>query len=145
MTNIVNGLIAGFVATVVLSALMILKSMMGVMPGLNVIKMLSMMMAGPLIMGWVAHFVIGTVAWGGVFAVLYGFIPGGSGVLKGIVFAIAAWLAMMIVIMPMAGAGFFGMKFGMMAAVMTLILHVIFGAVMGFVYQSRNNATAPAT
>ena len=41
---------------------------------------------------------------------------------------------MMIVIMPMAGAGLFGMNMGVMAPVMTLMLHVIFGAVLGLVY-----------
>lgn len=38
-TNIMKGMIAGFVATAVLSALMIMKTMMGVMPELDVIAM----------------------------------------------------------------------------------------------------------
>jgi hypothetical protein len=96
--------------------------------------MLAMMMGAPIIVGWIAHFMIGTVAWGGGFAILYDMIPGGSAVLKGIVFGIVAWLGMMIVIMPMAGAGFFGMNFGVMAPVMTLVLHIIFGAVLGKTY-----------
>jgi hypothetical protein len=41
---------------------------------------------------------------------------------------------MMIVMMPMAGAGFFGSHLGMMAPVMTLVLHVIYGFVLGAVY-----------
>jgi hypothetical protein len=137
MSNIIPGLIAGFVATVVLSILMFLKSMMGVMPQLDVIMMLSAMMGSAPTMGWVAHFVIGTVIWGGGFALLYDTIPGGGAVIKGIVFGIAAWVIMMIVVMPMAGAGFFGMNMGMMAPVMTLVLHIIFGAVLGAVYQNR--------
>ena len=32
------------------------------------------------------------------------------------------------------GAGFFGLKMGMMAPFMTLMLHVIYGAVLGYVY-----------
>lgn len=43
-SNIFKGMVAGFVATVVLSALMVMKSMMGLMPELNVIAMLSKMM-----------------------------------------------------------------------------------------------------
>lgn len=136
MNKIIAGLAAGFIATVVLSILMILKGMMGLMPGLNVIVMLSAMMHTPLIMGWVAHFMIGTVAWGGLFAVFYDKIPGGSAVSKGIALSIAAWLAMMIVVMPMAGAGLFGMHMGMMAPVMTLVLHIIFGAVLGTGFQT---------
>ena len=36
-------------------------------------------------------------------------------------------------VMPMAGAGLFGMKLGMMAPLMTWVLHLVFGAVMGLV------------
>jgi hypothetical protein len=50
---------------------------------------------------------------------------------------VAAWLGMMIIVMPMAGAGLFGMNLGIMAPVMTLVLHVVFGAVLGAVYQMR--------
>lgn len=144
MSNIVPGLIAGFVATVVLSILMMAKSMMGVMPQLDVISMLSAMMGATPAMGWIAHFVIGTVAWGGGFALLYNAIPGGGAVVKGIVFGIAAWVIMMVAVMPMAGAGIFGMNMGMMAPVMTLVLHIIFGAVLGAVYQNRAQSGAEA-
>ena len=134
MTNLKNGFLAGFVATAVLSVLMVAKGMMGVMPELDVAAMIAAMMGAPIIVGWIAHFMIGTVAWGGGFAILYDMIPGGSATLKGVVFGIVAWLGMMIVIMPMAGAGFFGMNFGVMAPVMTLVLHIIFGAVLGKTY-----------
>lgn len=137
MTNIKAGLVAGFSATVVLSAMMVAKSMMGVMPELDVIHMLSGMMGASAIVGWLAHFMIGTVAWGGGFAVLYGMIPGSGAVMKGILFGIAAWLGMMVMVMPMAGAGLFGMAFGVMAPMMTLVLHIVFGAVLGAVYQAQ--------
>lgn len=137
MQNVLAGLLAGFVATVVLSAMMMAKTMMGVMPELDVIEMLSAMMGAPALMGWVGHFMIGTLAWGGGFAVLYGLIPGSGAVQKGIIFGIAAWLGMMIVVMPMAGAGLFGMAFGIMAPMMTLVLHIIFGAVLGVAYQTQ--------
>jgi len=142
MQNILAGFLAGFVATIVLSAMMIAKGMMGVMPELDVIAMLSMMMGAPAALGWLAHFMIGTIAWGGGFAVLYALIPGGTALVKGIVFCIAAWLGMMIVVMPMAGAGLFGMNLGVMAPMMTLMLHIIFGAVLGVVYHTR---ATPAT
>ena len=137
MTNLKNGFLAGFIATAVLSALMVAKGVMGVMPELDIAAMLAMMMGAPLTVGWLARFMIGTLAWGGGFAVLYDAIPGGSAIVKGIVFGVAAWLAMMIAVMPMAGAGIFGMNFGIMAPVMTLVLHIIFGAVLGAVYGAR--------
>ena len=139
MNNIGKGVIAGFVATAIISILFLMKAAMGVMPDLNIIAMLSGMMGGALIMGWIAHFVIGAVIWGVLFALLHTSVPGGSLWLKGVVFGLAAWLMMMIVVMPMIGAGMFGMKFGMVAPAMTLMVHVIFGAVLGGVYAALQN------
>ncbi len=134
MQNVPAGLVAGFIATVVLSAMMVIKGMMGVMPELDVAAMIGIMMGASIAIGWVIHFLIGTIAWGGGFALLYGLIPGEIAVVKGIGFGVAAWLGMMIVVMPMAGAGLFGMTLGILAPVMTLLLHVVFGAVLGGVY-----------
>jgi hypothetical protein len=133
-SNWIKGMVAGFVATIVLSALMLMKAMMGVMPELNPIKMIADTLGAPPAVGWVMHFMIGTVLWGTLFAWLDPTLPGESHWLKGIVFAVGAWLIMMIVMMPMAGAGFFGTHLGMTAPVMTLILHIVFGFVLGAVY-----------
>ena len=136
MNNIGKGFIAGFAATVVLSALMLMKSAMGLMPELDVIAMLSGMMSTGPGLGWLGHFMIGTVAWGGLFALIEPSLPGTSYWLKGIIFGIGAWILMMVIVMPMAGAGFFGIGLGMVAPVMTLVLHVIFGAVLGGTYAA---------
>lgn len=132
--NWIKGMVAGFVATVVLSALMLMKAMMGVMPELNPVKMIADMLGTPPLVGWTMHFLIGTALWGTLFAWLDPTLPGENHWLKGIVFAAGAWLMMMIVMMPMAGAGFFGSHLGMMAPVMTLMLHIVFGFVLGAVY-----------
>lgn len=142
VSNIAKAMVAGFVATVVLSALMVMKSMMGLMPELDVIAMLSKMMESSPAMAWIAHFMIGTVVWGGLFAWLDPRLPGKSHVLKGVTFGIGAWLLMMTAVMPMAGAGLFGMNFGMMAPGMTMVLHIIFGAVLGGIYGAERPAIA---
>ncbi|KEO60072.1 DUF6789 family protein [Thioclava indica] len=135
MQKLPAGLVAGFIGTVVLSAMMLVKAMMGLMPQLDVVAMLSAMMGAPIAFGWLAHFMIGTLAWGGAFALFYDRIPGGSAPIKGVVFGVAAWLAMMLFVLPMAGAGLFGLALGMMAPVMTLMLHIIFGLVLGATFQ----------
>lgn len=133
--DVLKGLIAGLAATLVLSALMMIKSAMGVMPELDVIAMLTTMIGGSTTAaGWIAHFTIGVVLWGGLFALLASRLPGEGFVVKGILFGIIAWVLMMITVMPMSGAGLFGLKMGMMAPVMTLVLHVIYGAVLGGIY-----------
>jgi hypothetical protein len=71
-------------------------------------------------------------------------LPGSSPTIKGIVFGLLAWLLMMLIPLPMAGAGLFGMKPGMMAPVMTLVLHLVWGAVLGVTFGalSRSSTTA---
>ncbi len=136
MHPLAKGLVAGFVATVVLSAAMVAKQMMGLMPELDVAMMLTSMLGLPdVALGWVMHFMIGTVAWGILFAIVVGYIPG-SPVVRGILFGVAAWLMMMIAVMPMAGAGLFGLQLGLMAPLATLMLHVLFGATLGSVFAA---------
>ena len=61
-------------------------------------------------------------------------LPGNSHVMHGVMIAVLGWLVMMIMLMPMAGAGLFAMKMGLMAPMMTLVLHFIFGVVLGWAY-----------
>lgn len=146
-TNVSKGILAGFIATIVLSVLMVLKSVMGMMPQVNAIKMLTGMGHGMMgmpatpVVGWVIHFIIGTIVWGILFALLIKAIPGGSATVKGLVFGTAAWVLMMVIPMPMAGAGLFGLKLGIGAPIATLILHLVYGAVLGAVY---GKLTGPA-
>ncbi|MDA8870327.1 hypothetical protein N9H93_02970 [Rhizobiaceae bacterium] len=130
-------MIAGFVGTVVISVFMLLKSMMGLVPELDPIGMLAAMFGGPMALGWLMHFVIGTVAWGGGFALIYNLLPSNSSIAKGVILAIGAWLIMMLAVMPMAGKGLFGLEIGIAAPIMTLMLHVIFGVVMGLVFDKQ--------
>ena len=145
MTNTGRGIVAGLLATAVLSMIMLAKGMMGLMPELDVIAMLSSMLNTPPVVGWIMHFMIGMLAWGLGFVALNRFLPGPSDVSKGISFGIAAWVMMMIAIMPMAGAGLFGLKIGMAAPVMTLMLHVIYGAVLGFAYSKLGTTARTAS
>ena len=144
MTNIGRGIGAGLAATAVLSMIMAAKAMMGLMPELDVIGMLSSMMNTAPAMGWVMHFMIGMLAWGLGFVVFHRFLPGSSDITKGISFGVAAWVMMMVAIMPMAGAGLFGLKMGPVAPMMTLMLHVIYGAVLGYAYAKLGKNTATA-
>jgi len=140
--TIKNGLIGGFVGSAVLAVIFIMKGAMGMMPEMNIIAMLSHMMGTSSAMGWAAHFMIGTILWGGLFSLANSAIPGGTQTLKGVVLGIAAWLLMMIAVMPMAGAGFFGINFGMAGFVLPLILHIVFGAVLGFSAAYLENGAA---
>lgn len=145
-TNLGKGIVAGFLATIVLSAIMLMKQAMGVMPQLNPIEMITHMAgASTPLVGWIGHFFIGTILWGVIYAWLDPKLPGPHW-LRGAIFATGAWLIMMVVMMPTAGAGLFGMQLGLMAPVATLMLHWIYGAVLGGVYGAwiRQERTVPA-
>lgn len=154
MTRIGTGLTAGLAATVALSALMLIKSAAGMLPELDVIEMLAKMghdYAGlpqrPLV-GWIMHLIIGTVVWGVLFALLEPAMPTTGYVSKGLIFSVGAWLAMMIVVMPIVGAGLFGLGLGMAAPIATLVLHLVYGAVLGAAYgrlsQPRREPLSPS-
>jgi uncharacterized membrane protein YagU involved in acid resistance len=145
MNTYIAGFAAGIIATVVLSALMMLKGMMGMMPDLDVIGMLSSVMGAAAAIGWIAHFVIGAI-FGLIFAGVFGAVDKTGAVLRGIGLGIAGWLVMMIVLMPMVGGGVFGLSMpsGMMVPVATLLLHVIFGAVLGVTYAALRSGTTQA-
>ncbi len=49
-------------------------------------------------------------------------------------FATAAWLLMMVIVMPLAGAGLFGVHIGLIAPILTLVLHLVYGTVLGGFY-----------
>ncbi len=138
MARFSNGIIAGFAATTVLSAFMVMKQMMGMMPDLDVIAVLTKMSgsSSPGV-GWLMHFAIGSIVWGGLFALIQDHVPGGNIILRGAIFGAGAWLLMMVMVMPMAGAGLFGLNFGMTAPVMTFLLHEVFGCTLGAVYGLR--------
>ncbi len=145
-SKILKGIIAGFVATVVLTLLMMLKKMMGVMPGLDPVGMMADMaaqnmgIAKNMVIGWVMHFGVGSIAWGSAFAVLNEHLPGQNQIIKGIALGIGAWLLMMIGPMPISGSGLFGMNIGPMAPVMTLVFHLVFGVALGVTYNMLGGA-----
>lgn len=140
MGIISRAVVAGFGATIVLSILMLIKGAMGMLPAMNVIYMLSHMAhhiaglpASPAI-GWLLHFSIGTILWGILYGAVFSQLPGNSPVVKGLVFSIGAWLLMMVIVMPLAGKGLFAIQIGIMAAVATLVLHLIWGASLGAIF-----------
>jgi uncharacterized membrane protein YagU involved in acid resistance len=119
---------------------MLMKQAMGLMPQLNPIQMITQMTGAQTpTVGWVVHFFIGAIMWGITYAWLDPSLPGPHWI-RGAIFATGAWLIMMVVMMPMARAGLFGTKLGLMAPIATLVLHWIFGAVLGWAYGALRPA-----
>ena len=145
--NVKNALTAGFVATVVLSACLAVAHAAGLfaafdLVGLvaNVVAMITGATPNPIV-GWVGHFCIGTVLWGVSYAIVEPKLPGPPAV-RGMVFAAAPWLVMMIVVMPLAGAGPFGLALGPAVPLALLLLHLVFGATLGVAYAKSAGSAA---
>lgn len=132
--NVTKTIIAGLAATAVMTMVMIMAPMMG-MPEMNIGKMLGEFMGVPVVVGWLAHFMIGVVL-AFVFAfVFFSRLPG-SPVVRGMLFGLIPWLVAQVVMNPMMGAGVFASNTPapMMMVMGSLLGHLVYGAVLGGVY-----------
>jgi hypothetical protein len=145
MTDVFKGILAGGVATVALSALMLLISAAGVLPQLSLIHLLLVVLDAPKehVLGWIMHFALGSVIWGSLFAPIEPRLGTDSQTKSGILFGVLLWLFMMLVFMPAAGAGYFGFQLTHVAPIVILLLHVVYGAVLGWTYGKLSQTHHP--
>ena len=134
MSNSLRGMLAGLVATLVLSAVMLLKSSMGLWPELNLIRLLTNLGSIQTVAAWMDHFIVGVIVWGLMFGAFDALWESRAYWLKGLLFGVFAWLMMMILFMPLAKTGFFGVKLGPAAIYVSLSYHLIYGLVLGLIY-----------
>jgi hypothetical protein len=134
MSNSMRAMVAGLVATLVLTAVMLLKGSMGLWPELNLVRLLVNLGSIQTVAAWMDHFIVGVVVWGLLFAAFDSVWTSRAYWLKGLVFGVFAWFLMMILFMPLAKAGFFGVKIGLSAMYVTLAYHLIYGLVLGITY-----------
>ncbi|MFY0989522.1 DUF6789 family protein [Halomonas sp. C05BenzN] len=131
---------AGLVATLVISMFMILRLSAGLMPWYNPIEIMNLTAQRALgtpssmYVGWLIHFAVGTLIWGVLFGLMVSDLPGSTDTRRGLVFGLGTWLVVMLTVFPMAGSGFFGMGFGLVAPISTLLGHIVFGLVLGATY-----------
>jgi hypothetical protein len=121
-STIGKGIVAGFVATFVLSVL------------LDPIELFapSILPASPPV-GWVLHFFVGTVVWGIGFSVLHDHLRGPAWQ-RGLMFALGAWIAVISGAAVLILAGVLAMELTPVMIVATLVVHVLYGVVLGLVY-----------
>lgn len=75
------------------------------------------------------------MVFGVLFALVAPRIPVQSYLVKGLLFGIASWLLMMVVMMPLAGAGLFGIARGTMLAPAALVLNLVYWVVVSQIYR----------
>lgn len=137
-TKIKITLKSGLIATAVMTLIILMAPMMG-MPKMLIGNMLADFMHLPVFIGWVAHFMIGTVLAGMYVYVFKNILPG-TDALKGMLYGMIPFLMAQIAMMPMMGMGFFTSGAGEMQMKMILgsmMGHIVYGLVLGLSAKQR--------
>jgi uncharacterized membrane protein YagU involved in acid resistance len=132
--NLIKAIAGGLVGTVMLMLMMRFVAPIVVGHPMDIEGMLGNMMGGSRAMGLAAHLMNGVVIFPLVYAFLaFRYLPG-QPVLKGALWGVVLWLVAEVMVMPMAGAGFFSSEIGgAKAAFAALMGHIIYGALLGFI------------
>lgn len=128
--NVPKVVLAGVIGTAAMTLLMLMAPLMG-LPPMNIGKMLGSILGGSIVAGWSMHFVIGTML-AAVFAGFFVQRLSGPPALRGALYSLLPWLVAQLVVMPMMGAGVFSGS--IMAAMGSLVGHLVYGAVVGGIY-----------
>jgi hypothetical protein len=143
MSDVVKGMLAGGVATAVLSLVMVLIGATGFEPQLELTRMLLTLLAAPpsqYALGWTLHIVIGSVVLGGLFAHIEPRLGVDTHTKGGVLYGVITWLVVMLVVMPAIGEGYFGFQLSVLAPIVMLGLQVLYGVVLGWTYGKLSPA-----
>ena len=83
---------------------------------MDIVGMVGGMMKSTRVMGWLAHLMVGTVLYGGAFVLILLVIDTESYVVVGLAPGAIGWSMVMLVMMPMADNGLFGLTTGIAMA-----------------------------
>lgn len=133
--DVKRAVVGGLAGTLVMTALILAAPKMG-LPPMNIGAMLGSVMGGSLVLGWMGHFIIGTVLAIGYAAMFANRLPG-PGFVRGAIYGLLPWLMAQLVVMPMMGAGLFSGSF--LSAAGSLMGHLVYGAVLGTIYGGRSS------
>jgi uncharacterized membrane protein YagU involved in acid resistance len=142
MSNLNAGraVIAGLIGTAVMTLVGVYAAPLMGIPPMNPAVMLAGAMGGNVVLGWLAHFMIGVILAVG-YALTTRFLPG-PGVARGALYSLAPFFMAQILVMPMMGMPLFSGSIPM--AMGSLVGHLVYGAAIGAVYGAAR-AARPAT
>lgn len=144
-----SGVRAGLLATLVITVLMLIGKLTGLSPVPRPIPvaLLAWVLRGAvprlvlLVLGLLAHFVYGGVA-GAVFA---GVLRRFANLWSGLAFGVLLWLVMGLYWLPLLHWGAFGNTVNPSVWLATLVLHLVYGLVLGWgVPRMRPASVRPA-
>jgi len=131
-----RAVVAGLAGTAVMTTVALMGPLMG-MPEMKTGEMLAGFMGIPVTIGWMAHFMIGSVL-AVIYATLFSAKLPGSSWIRGAIYGLIPWVVLQSMLSPMMGMGFFSL--GSPAPVLillgSLMGHLIYGAVVGAIDSS---------
>jgi uncharacterized membrane protein YagU involved in acid resistance len=137
--SIQSALIAGIIATVAMTIFTYMAPLMGF--EMNIPGMLAGTMNMPIIFGWLAHFMIGIILAFGYVTIFLPLIRKEGNWKRGAIFGLIPWLLAQVMVMPMMialnGGSFVNGLFSgsIMMAMASLVGHLIYGVVLGWIYK----------
>lgn len=135
---------AGLCGSLAHGGLMFLKGWMGWLPAFQPYQDLQHVLGAiagnslqPAVL-WILSFVNGTLVIGLVFALVYPWLPGRSGMAKGLALGVIGWLLMGLVFFPLLGRGLFGSNagLGLRPAVFSLAMVLAYSVCLGIAYAA---------
>lgn len=128
-----KAILGGIVGTIAMTLMMMyMAPMMTGMP-MDIAAMLGNMLGG-WTMGMIAHLIMGIIVFPMIYVLMiYHFVPGPP-LVRGLVYGVLLWVAAVVVVMPIAGAGVLMSNVGgMMAVIASLIGHLVYGGLLGVI------------
>ena len=136
--------LGGFTGTLAMTAMMyFIAPLMGL--HMDIAAMLGSMLGGSWTAGMMMHVVNGSVIFPAIYVyALYAHLPGAPAI-RGTLWGVALWVIAQTVVMPMTGAGLFSSAMGgMMAAMGSLIGHILYGSLLGVIANAHEPRVAHA-
>ena len=138
MSRVQKGLIAGVFATIAVSLLEIPNMFLNWFDPFQGVIASIIGMPGNLAVGWAIHLISGVFILGPLFGYLCPRLPTDTPETKGIVFAVGAWVVMMLGVFMLGDYRTFSSGAGFGTVAWLLITHAVFGIVLGNVYARLN-------
>jgi hypothetical protein len=141
-----KALVAGLCGMIAHWLLMYFKARSGLLPTFNPYALLQAMVTrvtgetvNPVV-PWVLSFLNGFIVISLVFKLIYRWLPGSNGAVKGIVFGFLGWAFINMMFFPVLGLGVFALNAGLGAspALFSLAMVQTYSLVMGMVYDALN-------
>lgn len=139
--SIKSALIAGVIATAAMTAFTFMAPLMGF--EMDIPKMLATTMGVPIVIGWIAHFMVGEILAINFGAIFLRTTNKVSDLKSGALFGLIPWFVAQVMVMPMMSvmsggsytAGLFSGS--LMIAMASLVGHLIYGAILGGLYKPQ--------